>query len=240
VGRHAERLEAPLDGLEGRLVNDGRPRRGHDRAALAAPGAGVRLADIGRVTLPLVSTAVLAGLVGALAGLIVALIAQSREDKRLRQAEEWRQRTAKQERLRKEFETALQLVYAIEVNTSMWQPMPTPAKRLKELDRLYEEAKLADTRLKLEGATQAWSSMQEVARHHQIYSDALRQRETPHLTPESYVAATDTLKSSHEAISAVAASLHVTLAAELDKLTPPGPPQGLRSWLASGWRWLRT
>ena len=201
-----------------------------------------------RFTLALVSTAVLAGFVGALAGLIVALIAQSREDKRLRQSEEWRQRAAKQERLRGEFATALKLVYTIAAHTNIfnWVPLsraskdPVYVKRLAELDALYEEAKSADLRLRLEGATAAWGAIYEVTRQHQAFRDALELRDMPHSAPESYVAATDTMKSSHEAISAVAATLHETLAAELDQLTPPGPPLGLRSWLASAWRWVRT
>jgi gas vesicle protein len=117
------------------------------------------------------ATAILGGFVGALIGLLIALLGQSREDERLRRAEEWRQRTAKQERLRKEFATALELVYEVHVATGLFQWVPpsqaakdpTYEKRRAKLEELYEEANAADILLRLEGATDAWRASQRLS-----------------------------------------------------------------------------
>lgn len=191
--------------------------------------------------------AVLGGFVGALIGLLIALLGQSREDDRLRRAEEWRQQTAKRERLREEFDTALRLVYEVQVATAIFQRLPPPgdpayAKRRKELEALYEKAKSADIRLRLEGATVAWRAMGEVAKQHQRYTEALRVMEDPRHSTESDLAARTDLRESHEGIEAIAVNLHETLAAYLEALTPPGPPpspSGLRSWLRQAEEWLR-
>lgn len=90
--------------------------------------------------------AVIGGFVGALIGLLIALLGQSREDARLRRAEEWRQQVAKQERLRGEFATALRLVYTVSADTGIfrWIPPsqgaqdPAALKWRQELEALYE------------------------------------------------------------------------------------------------------
>lgn len=193
------------------------------------------------------ATAFVAGLVGALIGLAIALIAQSRQDDRLRQSEEWRQLAAKQERLRKEFATTLRLVYTIDADTGMYQSGPQSkdpnyAKRRAEIGALYEEARLADIRLRLEGATDVWRAVHEVVGQHQRFREALKVLDDSESSDEAKVAAKADLQSAHEAVSAIAETLHETLAEELDRLTPPGqPPEGgLRSWLEGVWVWVRT
>jgi gas vesicle protein len=191
--------------------------------------------------------AVLGGFVGALIGLLIALLGQSREDDRLRRAEEWRQQTAKRERLREEFDTALRLVYEVQVSTAIFQRVPPPGdpaytKRREELEALYDKAKSADLRLRLEGATVAWRAMAEVAKQHQRYTGALRVMEDPRHSTESDLAARTDLREGHEAIAAIAETLHETLAGYLEALTPPGPPpapSGLRSWVRQAEEWLR-
>lgn len=193
-----------------------------------------------------VAAAILGGLVGALIGLLIALIGQSREDERLRRSEAWRQQTAKQERIRAEFATALRLMYQIEAYTqvdhwyapSVAERDPDYVKRLAEFGPLYQEAHLADIRMRLEGATEAWQALNEVALQHQAFRRALRQLEEDGPKAAALVA----LKTAHEAILAVSDTIHVKLAAYLDALTPPGPPppeSGLRIWLRQAEAWLR-
>jgi len=195
-------------------------------------------------------TAVLGGFVGALIGLLIALLGQSREDDRLRRAEEWRQQAAKQERLRGEFATALLLVYTISVDTGIfrWVPPSQAAKDpaylvlRRELAAQYEKAKAADIRLRIEGATEAWHAMAEVVKQHNRFRDALSLLDDPQQSAEARVAARGELPAAHKAIEAVASDLHEKLAAYLEKVTPPGPPpapSGLRSWLREAEAWLR-
>ncbi|HUZ87763.1 MAG TPA: hypothetical protein VNF26_12520 [Candidatus Baltobacterales bacterium] len=196
-------------------------------------------------------TAVLGGFVGALIGLLIALVGQSREDDRLRRAEAWRQQTAKQVRLRDELATALRLVYAVAADTGIfrWVPPsqaskdPNYAKRRAEIDALYEETRAADIRLRLEGATIAWRPLADVAREHQRFRDALNTLDEPQASAESRAAARTDLGEAHKAISGVAETLHETFATYLDALTPPGPPpapSGLRSWLRQAEEWMRS
>ena len=196
-------------------------------------------------------TAVLGGFVGALIGLLIALLGQSREDDRLRRAEDWRQQAAKQERLRDEFATALMLVYSISVDTGIfrWIPpsqeakSPAGVKWRQEIEALYEKAKAADVRLRLEGATEAWQAIAEVVKEHQTFRRGLSLLDDsqPQLAEAKRDAREEMLKA-HLAIGAVAGDLHEKLAAYLDKLTPPGPPpppSGLRSWLRDAEAWVR-
>lgn len=195
-------------------------------------------------------TAVLGGFVGALIGLLIALLGQSREDDRLRRAEEWRQRAAKRERLREEFEAALLLVYSISVDTGIFRWIPpsqeakTPAglKWRQEMTALYEKAKAADIRLRLEGATPAWQPMAEVVKQHIRFRDALSLLDDPQQSAETRAAAREELLAAHKAIEAVAADLHEKLAVYLESHTPPGPPpppSGLQSSLRQAEAWLR-
>jgi hypothetical protein len=192
------------------------------------------------------ATAVLGGLVGALIGLLIALLGQSREDARLRLAEEWRQQAAKQERLRAELETVLQLIYAIDaittvphwVTPSLGASDPAYVKLMAGVEALSKEAKAADVRLRLEGATEAWQALDAVAVQHQLFRSALVQFDDD--GPRSPILAT--LAKTHNAIAVVADKIHESFAAYLDALTPPGPlpvPSGLRSWLREAEAWLR-
>lgn len=195
-------------------------------------------------------TAVLGGFVGALIGLLIALVGQSREDERLRRAEVWRQQAAKQDRLRDELATALRLVYTVAADTGIFQWVPPSqaskdpnyAKRRAEIDALHEETRAADIRLRLEGATVAWRAVAEVVKQHQRFRDALLVLDDSRISLEERGAAKVELPAAHEAISAIAENLHETLAAYLEALTPPGPPpalSGLRSWLREAEDWLR-
>ena len=195
-------------------------------------------------------TAVLGGFVGALIGLLIALVGQSREDDRLRRAEDWRQQAAKKERLRAEFEAALLLVYSISVDTGIFRWIPpsqeakTPAglKWRQEMAALYEKAKAADIRLRLEEATAAWQPMAEVVKQHNRFRDALWLLDDPQQSADTKAAAREELGAAHTAIEAVAGDVHEKLAAYLEQLTPPGPPpppSGLRSWLREAEAWLR-
>jgi hypothetical protein len=196
-------------------------------------------------------TAVLGGFVGALIGLLIALLGQSREDARLRRAEEWRQKAAKQERLRVEFATILRIVYAIDAMTGIFHWVvpsraaedPAYVTRLADLDALYVEARDADVRVRLEGVAVAAEALHLVAIQHQLFRDSLKVLdEVPRRTAEDTGAGRTDLRKAHEAISKVADTLDAQLAAYLDALTPPGPlppPSGLRSWLREAEAWLR-
>lgn len=99
----------------------------------------------------------------------------------------------------------------------------------------------ADIRLRLEGATEAWQPVAEVVKQHQTFRDALSLLDDPAQTADTWAAAREELQAAHKAIQAVAGDLHETLAAYLDKLTPPGPPppSRLRAWLREAWAWVR-
>jgi len=196
-------------------------------------------------------TAVLGGFVGALIGLLIALLGQSREDDRLRRAEEWRQRAAKQDRLRAEFATILRIVYAIDAMTGIFHWVapsraaedPAYVKQLADLDALYLEARHADVRVRLEGVAAAAQALHEVAFQHQRFRLSLKVLdEVPRRTDEDREAGRADLQEAHEAIAKVADTLDKQLAAFLDALTPPGPPpqpSGLWSWLREAEAWLR-
>jgi len=191
----------------------------------------------------------LAGLVGALAGLVIALLAQSREDTRARQAEGWRQASAKVERLRKEFATALDLAYMIETDTGMFEWVspsspkakePRYVKRRAEIDRLYEEARAADIRLRLEGATEASQALNDVARHHLTFRNGLQTLDEANTSPDLRASTRHDMIEAHKAIQEITKDLGSRFAAELETLTPPGPETGLRTWLRRVWTWART
>jgi hypothetical protein len=82
----------------------------------------------------------------------------------------------------------------------------------------------------------------EVVKQHQVFRDALLVLDDSRISAEERGAARVALPAAHEAISAIAANLHETLAANLEALTLPGPPpprSGLRSWLREAVTWLR-
>jgi hypothetical protein len=197
------------------------------------------------------ATAVLGGFVGALIGLLIALVGQSREDERLRRTEEWRQMAAKQDRLRAEFVTALRLTYEVTAATGLlkWEPPseaakdPMYAKQTEALGALYAKTKEADIRLRLEGATQAWGAVAEVSHQHYLFRSALEVlAEQPERSAADRQDAREQIMKSAQSIAKIAETLHETLANALDSLTPPGPPpsaSGLRSWLRAAGRWLR-
>lgn len=195
--------------------------------------------------------AVLGGFAGASIGLLIALIGQSHEDERLRSAEGWRQRAAKQERLRAEFATILRIVYTIDTMTGIFHWVsparaaedPAYAQLLADLDGLYKEARAADVRVRLEGVAVAWEALDTVTRQHQLFRSELGVLFDPdRRTAEDRQAARAALLEAHQTISAIADTLHLTLAAYLEGLTPPGPPPppaGLQSWLRQAEGFLR-
>ncbi len=192
----------------------------------------------------------LAGLIGALAGLVIALIAQSREDTRARRSEMWRQQTERRERLRKEFTTALDLAYTIEVDTGIFEWVtpssprakdPKYLKRRERIDQLYEAARDTDIRLRLEGATEASTALNDIARHHLTFRRGLETLDDVNTPADLHNSARNDLIEAHMGIQAITKDLGSTLAAELEKLTPPGAPMGgLRTWIRGVRTWLTT
>jgi hypothetical protein len=197
-------------------------------------------------------SAFLAGLIGALAGLVIALIAQSREDFRARRAEIWRQQTERRERLRQDFKTALDIAYTIEIDTGMFEWVtpssprakdPNYIKRRERIDQLYEAARDADVRLRLEGATEASEALNEVARQHGVFREGLRTLDDTNATttpPDTRLSARNDMIEAHKAIQAITKDLGSKFATQLEQLTPPGPTTGLRTWLRGVWTWVRT
>jgi len=158
--------------------------------------------------------------------------------------------SAKQERLRTEFATALRLAYEVTTATGLlkWKPPsqaakdPMYSKQTAKLGSLYESMKEADIRLRLEGATEAWSTVADISHEHYLFRSALEVLDEQGRSADDRQQAREQIMKSALAIAKIAETFHESLAKSLDSLTPPGPapaPSGLRSWLRGAYGWVR-
>lgn len=181
---------------------------------------------------------VLAGLVATLFGVAIAVLVQWNETQRAHNAERWTQSTTKRERLRAEFERVLMGAYAFESLTSIhvWvNPRTLPPGDYKDrltavVDKAYEGFRLADVRLRLEGATEVVDAIHELAR---MFGDFQAD-----LVDKS--ASRDVWEKAQK-IKELVKTLDVRLQKQLDELTPPDPlpdRRGLRGWIAEIWNWI--
>ena len=182
---------------------------------------------------------VLAGLVATIVGVAVAVLVQWNETQRAHTAERWEQATAKRERLRAEFERVLRSAYAFEAMTSpfIWvNPQTLPPGDYRDrlialVNAATEDLKLADVRLRLEGATDVVKVIHELSLAFQQFQRGLADKEPLKTT---YAIA--------QRITALVEPLDVTLQSQLDVLTPPDPlpeRRGFRQWVSEVLDWFR-
>lgn len=187
---------------------------------------------------------VLAGLVATVVGVAVAVLIQWREDQRAHTTERWDQATAKRERLRAEFERVLSAAYSFQAMTSpfVWvNPATLPEGDYKTrlttlVDMAYEDLRLADVRLRLEGATEVVGKIDELASEFGIF-----QRDLASPGRESDVTIKD-LWERREKIGGLVIPLDATLQQHLDALTPPEPlpqPPGFHKWIRDIVDWFK-
>jgi hypothetical protein len=175
------------------------------------------------------------GLFGVLAGLAATIIVQQREDARARRTERWRQATAKQERLRMEFEKVLRAAYSFEAMTSpfVWvNPSTLPEGDYKTrlitfVENAYEGLKNADVRLRLEGATEVVDAVDYLTR---AFGDFQSDLASPDRHSNANI---KDLWDRAEKIKALVTPLDKILRHQLDALTPPESDpvrSGPRGW----------
>src|SRR5260370_390001 len=182
---------------------------------------------------------VLAGLVATVIGVAVAVLVQWNETQRAHTAERWAQATAKRERLRAEFERVLSGAYAFESLTSpfVWvNPNTLPAGPYRDhlielVKTATEDLRLAYVRLRLEGATDVVTAINDLAMQFERFQRGLANKEP-----------IKEIRENADAIKALVEPLHETLQHHLDALTPPDSlPErtGFRSWASDTWKWFR-
>lgn len=187
---------------------------------------------------------VLAGLVATVVGVAVAVLIQWREDQRAHTAERWDQATARRERLRAEFERVLSAAYSFQAITSpfVWvNPKTLPegaykTRLTKFVAKAYEDLRLADVRLRLEGATEVVGKVEELAREFGQFQDGLGSRS------RDSDATVTALREHQEKINELVAPLDAKLQRHLDALTPPDPlpgPPGFHKWIQDVLDWFR-
>lgn len=181
---------------------------------------------------------VIAGLVATIVGVAVAVLIQWNETQRAHTSERWKQATAKRERLRAEFERVLSGAYAFASLTSpfVWvNPRTLPAGNYKDqltslVIKATEDLRLAYVRLRLEGATDVVTAINDLAFEFELFQRNLADKQP---LKEAWESA--------QKINALVGPLDVTLQKQLDALTPPDPlpvRSSFRQWVSEIWRWF--
>jgi hypothetical protein len=204
----------------------------------------VNAATVGLLGLLIGLFGVLAGMLATVVGIALAVLVQWREDQRAHQTERWKQATAKRERLRAEFEKVLTGAYSFESMTSpfVWvNPETLPPGDYKDqltklVDGAYSGLRMADVRLRLEGATEVVQAVHQLTVEFRHFQRGLvgHARYSDPTVIELWERA--------QKIQALVAPLDANLQRQLDALTPPEPlPErmGFRQWAAEILAWFR-